>query len=54
MGHGLEGAFAGGLEAYFPASQAGPVTLEQLAALYDWHGRHHVAQVRTLRDRNGW
>jgi hypothetical protein len=32
----------------------GPVTLEKLAALYAWHGRHHVAQVRALRERNGW
>ena len=29
-------------------------TLEQLAALYAWHGRHHVAQVEALRRRNGW
>jgi hypothetical protein len=32
----------------------GPVTLEQLAALYAWHGKHHVAQVRALRVRSGW
>ncbi|HEX6895704.1 MAG TPA: bacillithiol transferase BstA [Bryobacteraceae bacterium] len=32
----------------------GPVTLEQNAALYAWHGRHHVAHVTNLRDRMGW
>lgn len=32
----------------------GPVTLQQLASLYAWHGQHHVAQVRALRVRSGW
>jgi hypothetical protein len=32
----------------------GNVRLEQLAALYAWHGWHHVAQIRALRERNGW
>ena len=32
----------------------GPVTLAQLARLYAWHGRHHVAQVRALRRSKGW
>jgi len=30
------------------------VSLERLAALYAWHGRHHVAQIRALRQRSGW
>ena len=30
------------------------ISLDALAALYAWHGRHHVAQVRALRERNGW
>lgn len=38
----------------FVHPKRGPVTLEQLAALYAWHGRHHVAQVRALRVRNRW
>ncbi len=38
----------------FVHAKRGPVTLEQLAALYHWHGRHHVAQVQALRARNGW
>jgi len=32
----------------------GPVSLDHLAALYAWHGRHHVAQIRALREREGW
>ncbi|HTX40174.1 MAG TPA: putative metal-dependent hydrolase [Bryobacteraceae bacterium] len=38
----------------FVHPKRGPVTLHQLAALYAWHGRHHVAQVRALRVRSGW
>jgi hypothetical protein len=38
----------------FHHPRRGPVSLEQLAAVYAWHGRHHVAQVRALRERNGW
>ena len=30
------------------------VSLDRLAAQYDWHGRHHVAQINALRERNGW
>jgi uncharacterized damage-inducible protein DinB len=32
----------------------GLVTLEQNAALYAWHGRHHTAHITSLRDRMGW
>jgi hypothetical protein len=32
----------------------GPMTLEQTLALYAWHGRHHVAHVTSLREREGW
>jgi hypothetical protein len=32
----------------------GPVSLDQLAALYAWHGRHHVTQIIRLRERQGW
>ena len=31
----------------------GLVRLDQNAALYAWHGRHHVAHITTLRDRIG-
>jgi hypothetical protein len=29
-------------------------TLERTLAMYAWHGRHHVAHVTTLREREGW
>ncbi len=31
----------------------GAVSLEQLACLYAWHGRHHVAHIDALRARLG-
>jgi len=38
----------------FRHSELGLIRLEQNAALYAWHGRHHVAQIATLRERMGW
>jgi hypothetical protein len=32
----------------------GPMALEQVLALYAWHGRHHVAHITALRARQGW
>jgi uncharacterized damage-inducible protein DinB len=32
----------------------GPMTLDALLSLYQWHGKHHTAHVTTLRERNGW
>lgn len=29
-------------------------TLDTLLAMYAWHGRHHVAHVTGLRQRQGW
>jgi uncharacterized damage-inducible protein DinB len=34
--------------------EMGPVPLARALALYAWHGRHHVAQITSLRERNGW
>ncbi|MCC7340823.1 MAG: putative metal-dependent hydrolase [Bryobacterales bacterium] len=34
--------------------QSGPGSIEKYTALYAWHGAHHVAQIRNLRQRNGW
>lgn len=31
-----------------------PLTLDAMLALYAWHGKHHVAHIRALRDRSGW
>ncbi len=32
----------------------GEMTLDSLLGLYAWHGRHHVAHVAGLREREGW
>ena len=32
----------------------GIMNLDQVLALYDWHGRHHVAHINGLRERSGW
>lgn len=32
----------------------GLMTLEKLLGMYAWHGRHHVAHVTALKEREGW
>ena len=32
----------------------GLATVDFLLAQYAWHGRHHVAHITSLRERNGW
>jgi hypothetical protein len=34
--------------------EMGEMTVDQLLSLYAWHGRHHVAHVTALRQREGW
>ena len=34
--------------------EMGVVSLDQQLALYAWHGRHHVAHITSLRERQGW
>ena len=34
--------------------ELGVVTIEQYIALYAWHGKHHVAHITSLREREGW
>jgi len=38
----------------FVHPEVGVTRLDQLVALYSWHGRHHVAHVTSLRQRMGW
>ena len=38
----------------FHHSALGRVRVEQNIALYAWHGRHHVAHIEALREREGW
>lgn len=39
---------------YFHPERGRVLRLDQTLALYAWHGRHHVAHVTRLRDREGW
>lgn len=32
----------------------GDFTLDGLIAMYEWHSRHHVAHITSLRERMGW
>ena len=32
----------------------GTMTLDGITGLYAWHGRHHIAHITSLRDREGW
>jgi len=32
----------------------GAMTVDNLVSLYAWHGRHHVAHITSLREREGW
>jgi len=34
--------------------ESGRMTLDQVLALYAWHGPHHVAHITSLRQRKGW
>lgn len=34
--------------------ERGVLRLDQLLAMYAWHGRHHVAHVTAMRERLGW
>ena len=38
----------------FQHPELGAMTLEKTLGLYEWHGRHHVAHITALRERNGW
>jgi len=34
--------------------ETGRQRLDQVLALYAWHGPHHIAQITSLRERQGW
>jgi len=38
----------------FRHPEMGLMTVEKTLALYAWHGKHHVAHITSLRERNGW
>ena len=41
-------------ERTFRHPEIGLMRLDQNLALYEWHGRHHVAHITSLRERQGW
>ena len=50
----LQTLTAADFERAFNHPELGVVTLDKNIALYDWHGRHHVAHISSLRERMGW
>lgn len=38
----------------FHPERGATMTLDELLALYAWHGRHHTAHITGLRERAGW
>jgi len=50
----LDGLGEGEWSRTFTHPEVGLTRLDQLVALYAWHGRHHTAHVTTLRERMGW
>ena len=42
------------LEREFVHPESGPVALAVSVGAYAWHGRHHLAHVERLMDREGW
>lgn len=60
--HALHDRWVGWLRSLPPAAFARPcthtvrgnLTLDDLVAIYAWHGNHHVAQIATLRRGKGW
>jgi hypothetical protein len=38
----------------FVHPERGVMTIDELIAMYAWHGRHHVAHITSLRERKGW
>lgn len=41
-------------ERTFQHPEHGPMTIARNLAAYDWHARHHLAHITTLRERTGW
>lgn len=38
----------------FQHPETGEQSLDRLVAFYAWHGKHHAAHIRSLRERMGW
>ena len=42
------------LQREFVHPESGPASLAVTAGAYAWHGRHHLAHIQRLIDREGW
>lgn len=50
----LEGMSDADFERTLHHPEAGSLRLDQLLAMYAWHGKHHTSHVLGLRAREGW
>lgn len=50
----LEGLTDAQWERGFEHSKKGRLALPFVVSLYGWHSRHHLAHIRSLRERKGW
>ena len=50
----LESLTANEFQKKFKHPERGLMTLDTNLQLYAWHGRHHVAHIEALRNREGW
>ena len=41
-------------KSYFHPESGKIVPIKNLATLYAWHGKHHAAQISSLKERMGW
>ena len=41
-------------EKKFTHPDMGVMKLHMLLQLYSWHGRHHISQITSIRERSGW
>ncbi len=39
---------------YFHPEMGATMDMNAVLAMYSWHGRHHVAHITRLREREGW
>jgi uncharacterized damage-inducible protein DinB len=38
----------------FNPQRRGQITLWDMLGIYAWHGKHHVAHIKTLKENKGW
>jgi hypothetical protein len=50
----LRGLDADDLQREFVHPDSGPVRLDMNVGIYAWHGRHHLAHITGLVEREGW